>query len=982
VLILGAGISYYQQGETAQERHSRMAAETREAITQITAEAEAENRAIAESTAQAESTRSAVSNLTRRLANQASQLMDAELDPELSTLLAIEAVRTTKDYDGSYTLQAEEVLRRAVKTRLLATFSHRDNRAVRVAKVNKTNDRMFTKTDDGKVHLWDVNNRAELLELSYDRTYEKLFKSAWISSFNKDGSRLIVVGTNSQIHLIDTSNGNIITSTYTIHIIDKEDKTFIQMVDTSAYLVDPTTEPRIPIFSPDGNYLLVRQTETSLSLINVQNGTPVTQLTDDLSIIQATFSPDSKLIVTAGDGGIKIWDTVTGQLIRTLVNDIAATTTNSPMVFSPNGNYLVTAVGGHKDSTGYLQYTQGIIWDVASWRQIASFDRTFSRIVFSPNNEHFITMDGFSFSTSVLWDIFGTEIIRLPIDGSATFSPDGKYIVCQKITPRDDIVALYNVETGQEVATWQDGDYRTFDLANNHLALNEDDVGIIVDTKTGQQVEKFSLSNIFDIEFDSDEKFALALDKSIVKLWDIETGIELATLSHGSTGIVFSYFSSDDQYIITIGNDGTARLWSIQGLREPITLTHENVSQSYSYDGIRDMVFNTNGDNLITNDGQTNNFWKITPPTLVYSKPHYYGITTTLASFSPDGNFFIDYISTEDMAEINLVDTKTGQRTMYITAETSLGIPVFSHDSRLLANIIPSGTVEVWDIKNQQRITTLSQDEEFLSAAFSGDDKRLFVGKRKGLVLWNITTQEKIADFEDEDKIQQIITRQEKFFYTDSEYKVSIWNISNQQKTHVFTKTDSYYGKIILSSDEQFLALMKYQNHKFKQGIYLFHTQTGQLLSKVGGSKGTFTPDNKHFVVLSGGIVEIVDTQTGETVDFLKSESSFRDFSVHPNNSNIVATVNADGQAQLWDLKTHELLSVMSHGVSLSAVAFSPDGKRLATGDTEGTIKIWLVEIDDLIEIACNSLSRNLSQEEWLQYMDRLPYHQTCPMLK
>src|SRR5436190_10469209 len=52
--------------------------------------------------------------------------------------------------------------------------------------------------------------------------------------------------------------------------------------------------------------------------------------------------------------------------------------------------------------------------------------------------------------------------------------------------------------------------------------------------------------------------------------------------------------------------------------------------------------------------------------------------------------------------------------------------------------------------------------------------------------------------------------------------------------------------------------------------------------------------------------------------------------------------VEAVGQVQFWDVATgSELGAIKGHGRGVSKVAFSRDGKMLASGGTDNTIKIW-----------------------------------------
>jgi WD40 repeat protein len=56
-------------------------------------------------------------------------------------------------------------------------------------------------------------------------------------------------------------------------------------------------------------------------------------------------------------------------------------------------------------------------------------------------------------------------------------------------------------------------------------------------------------------------------------------------------------------------------------------------------------------------------------------------------------------------------------------------------------------------------------------------------------------------------------------------------------------------------------------------------------------------------------------------------------------------------------------------------VTFSPDGSKLASVSAGGTVRVWALDLDDLVEIASGQVTRTLTDDECRQYLhvDRCP---------
>jgi WD40 repeat protein len=96
----------------------------------------------------------------------------------------------------------------------------------------------------------------------------------------------------------------------------------------------------------------------------------------------------------------------------------------------------------------------------------------------------------------------------------------------------------------------------------------------------------------------------------------------------------------------------------------------------------------------------------------------------------------------------------------------------------------------------------------------------------------------------------------------------------------------------------------------------------------------------------------------------------------------LLATAGGDGTVRLWDPVTRRLVGAPLQAASaqngVSAVAFSPDGTLLASAGADGTVRLWQVSPFAHPYAALCAYVGPPAPQEWNQYASGEPQPKVC----
>jgi WD40 repeat protein len=193
------------------------------------------------------------------------------------------------------------------------------------------------------------------------------------------------------------------------------------------------------------------------------------------------------------------------------------------------------------------------------------------------------------------------------------------------------------------------------------------------------------------------------------------------------------------------------------------------------------------------------------------------------------------------------------------------------------------------------------------------------------------------------------------------------------QVAQVLTGDDFAFSDVEFSSNGRLVATAEWQGSTDR--VRVWDWKRGEVLLTIDAegpfARVDFDPTGPR-VVLSGsdGLAEIWDVESGERLAVLAGPpGGVKDLVFSPDGSR-VATASTDGLVRLFDADTGaQQLSLRGSGCAVEGVAFSPDGTRLASSSWCDGVRIWALDIDDLLEIARREAGRAITDAECRQYL-------------
>ena len=446
---------------------------------------------------------------------------------------------------------------------------------------------------------------------------------------------------------------------------------------------------------------------------------------------------------------------------------------------------------------------------------------------------------------------------------------------------------------------------------------------------------------INEIQYSSDGAILVVATGIGIWIYDATTYQEAALLTAHTSAVKCLAFSPDGHILVSGGEDGTILLWHRStGAEKMLTKSTESVSN---------LAFSLDGKTIASGDEGTIRFWDTITGE---QKQKFTGLPKGIRnlSFSSDGNTIV---SVTWGSEICISDTITGKPKKAFTVSTTDGVfsEAFSPDGKIVALGSFDGNIYLSDLNTGKLVRKLTgHSEDIQRVVFSPDGKVLASSSYldETVRLWNVSTGEHRRTLtEHTGDIEGLAFSPDGNTLVSSgsgDGTIRFWDVRTGDQKHAVTGHTDYVYSVAFNPDGKSVA------SGYSDGsIRFWDAETGRhlkTLKKGHEASGlVFSEDGKTLAYAEGLDIRLQDAGTGEEKMLLTGHTWGMHSMVLSPDGDTLASGSEDMTIRLWNMHTGEHKKTLSgHQHRVYSVAFSPDGKTLASGSDDNTIRLWNVD--------------------------------------
>ena len=432
-----------------------------------------------------------------------------------------------------------------------------------------------------------------------------------------------------------------------------------------------------------------------------------------------------------------------------------------------------------------------------------------------------------------------------------------------------------------------------------------------------------------------------------MKLWDVETANEVATLRGHTQQVMEVQFSPDGARIASAEEYDIIKIWERSTGKEMITIEKERTDVGPRGVWVRGLAFSPDGRHIASGGDGEIGIWDVDSGAEVMTIAAAHKDFLTDIAYSPDGMRIVSCGSGDP--RIRIWDAATGEEVMTLpTRNLSLGCVNYDRSGDFIVSTGSNSTIDIWDAATGENVTTLrGHHRPAYSAVFSpGGSRIISSGSDKTIKVWDASSSP------EQFFIQTPVRQAQVWFSPDGRHfataggtfvPLTVWDARTGVELRSLSGQTMAVYNCAFSPDGKRVVLG--QRHLT---VRVWSVETGQILTVFRGHDSNvfavaFSPDGKSVASAAGGIIKIWDAATGSESMSLEDEtaSTIISLTYTPDGSRLIS-YGTNKTIRVWDVANgREILAIEKEGGRGYYLAVSRDGKLIALSHEDSTIPIW-----------------------------------------
>ncbi|MEK6299587.1 MAG: caspase family protein [Acidobacteriota bacterium] len=756
---------------------------------------------------------------------------------------------------------------------------------------------------------------------------------------------------------------------------------------------------------------------------------------------QISFSPDGRLLASMGRDGnsIKLWEVASGRLLRQLdigIPSMGVSSMARPFRFSADGRTLIAMADGKVRR-----------WEVETGRELPGTNlpaaKDFIAALLSEEGR-ILAASNLDSSAVRLWDTTaGRELQavtfekedRLGEQDSIALSPNGSLLAA--LTETTKASRKGSVETTIQIKFWEVASGKktqSFKVSSTpmqfgvpgvtgepaSLAFSGDGAWVAVrnegsmkiwDVATGRELKSFATPRVANGN-PADQAYAMFASKFLfspdrrllsivsdgrkIDLVDASSATVVQTLAGHSGAIIGMTFSADTKLFASSGSDNQIKVWDAATGRELSTL-------SGAATPISDLAFSPDGKSLSVAGHQAVSSWELITGGVRravslpddYAQHRQNGMQERGCLLSRDGRFVIAGSSSQPVAKVWEVASGRELPNVSLTQGKQLGNANFNADGSLVALVerdiqkpgtqraqspaqaptnipsLPAGGIVMPDMtkimeqmqkdpkKMQEQMKKAQEQMKKIQEAMQKGDMSAGVAvlDAMGVTTPNKTSSSlRILDVATGRQLQAI-SQPTGFMnqMTSASSPLSGSTLAFSPDGRILASASGLSAQIILrdvSTGQELRSLKTTSVMNVVSGL-VWSADGRRLASAQWGFKGNLAapnaPDKLSFDDMTFSI-KVWDAQTGAELNTLAGHNNFVNGLAFSRDGRVLASGSWDSTIKLWDLTNgRELRTLKGHTGPIAALDLSGDGRFVVSGSDDGSARLWSTQTGNLL---------------------------------